>query len=113
MVGDVLSLDFVYGYSSLWQPMDAKRQNYKLTLLPNPWNLPSGDTAEGINDSGDVVGGSWDASRHTRCDGAKDTSFVQLLGFPGDYSVAYKVNEHRDWHDCTALWQHAYAVQLP
>ena len=117
MVGDVLSLDFVYGYSSLWQPTDAKRQNYKLTLLPNPWNLPNGDTAEGINDSGDIVGGSWDETLTPYAVrwSTKDTSFVQLLGFPGDYSVAYKVNENGI---VTGLYgidgtEHAYAVQLP
>ena len=116
MVGDVLSLDFVYGYSSLWQPMDTKRQSYKLTLLPNPWNLPNGDTAEGINDFGDIVGGSWDENLTPYAVrwSTKDTSFVQLLGFPGDYSVAYKVNENGI---VTGLYgidgtEHAFAVQL-
>lgn len=117
MVGDVLSLDFSHGYSSLWQPLDPARQTYKLTLLPNYWNLPNGDTAEGINDSGDIVGGSWDqtftpyAARWS----TRDTSFVQLLGFPGDYSVAYKVNENGI---ATGLYgidgaDQAYALQLP
>jgi probable HAF family extracellular repeat protein len=117
IVGDVLSLDFTYGYSSLWQPLDPLRQTYKLTLLPNYWNSPNGDTAEGINDFGDIVGGSWDptltpyAARWS----TKDTSFVQLLDFPGDYGIAYKVNENGI---ATGLYgidgtEHAYAVQLP
>lgn len=97
MVGDVLSLDWMSGYSSLWQPLDPMRQTYKLTLLPNYFNLPNGDTAEGINDLGDIVGGSWDGdyTPHAARWSTKDTSFVQLLDFPGDYSVAYKVNESR------------------
>ena len=117
IVGDVLSLDWVYGYSSLWQPVDPMRQTYKLTLLPNYWNLPNGDTAEGINDFGDIVGGSWDetltpyAARWS----TKDTSFVQLLDFPGTFSVAYKVSESRI---VTGMYgiddtEHAYAVKLP
>jgi len=117
MVGDVLSPDWMNGYSSLWQPVDATRQTYKLTLLPNYWNVPNGDTAEGINDFGDIVGGSWDqdfvphAVRWT----TKDVSSVQLLDFPGDYSVAYKAS---DGKIATGLYgiddtEHAYAVKLP
>ncbi|HVN03243.1 MAG TPA: hypothetical protein VMT86_02430 [Bryobacteraceae bacterium] len=94
-VGDVLTPDWVHGYSALWQPADPLRRTYKLTLLPNPWGLPQGDTAEGINDAGDIVGASWDADynfvavRWT----TKDPTFVAPLGFPGDWSLAYQVNE--------------------
>ncbi len=97
IVGDVLSLDWLSGYSSLWQPLDPMRATYKLTLLPNYYNGANGDTAEGINDFGDIVGGSWDrdSTPHAARWSAKDTSLVQLLDFPGDYSVAYKVNESR------------------
>ena len=96
IVGDVLNLTFDQGYSSLWQPVDLQRRIYKLTLLPNPWGHPNGDTAEGINDSGDIVGGSWDdngnvvAVRWT----TKDPSWVQSLGFPGDWSFAFRLNEY-------------------
>jgi probable HAF family extracellular repeat protein len=95
IVGDVLSPDWIHGYSSLWQPVDSKRRTYKLTLLPNLWGLPQGDTAEGINDLGDIVGASWDenynfvAVRWT----TKDPTSVRSLGFPGDWSLAFKVNE--------------------
>jgi probable HAF family extracellular repeat protein len=96
IVGDVLNLAFDQGYSSLWQPTDPQRRTYKLTLLPNPWGHPNGDTAEGINNSGDIVGASWDdngnfvAVRWT----TKDPSSVRLLGFPGDWSLAFRVNEY-------------------
>ncbi|HTT21326.1 MAG TPA: hypothetical protein VMG82_20525 [Candidatus Sulfotelmatobacter sp.] len=95
IVGDVLSLDFAYGYSSLWQPVDRKRQTYKLTLLPNISGLPGGDTAEGINDAGDIVGASWDENSNMYAVrwSTKDLGSVQLLGFPGDWSLAFRVNE--------------------
>jgi probable HAF family extracellular repeat protein len=97
IVGDVLSSDWVNGYSSLWQPLDPMRRTYKLTLLPNYYNGANGDTAEGINDLGDIVGGTWDGdgTPHAARWSTKDTNLVQLLDFPGDYSVAYKVNESR------------------
>jgi hypothetical protein len=96
IVGDVLSPDFAHGYASLWQPADPQRRTYKLIPLPNPWGHPNGDTAEGINNSGDIVGASWDdlgnvvAVRWT----TKDASSVQSLGFPGDWSLAFRVNEY-------------------
>jgi uncharacterized membrane protein len=93
------------------------RQKYKLTLLPNYWGLPNGDTAEGINDYGDIVGGSWDQTLtpYAAQWSTKNTSFVQLLGFPGDFSTAYKVSDNRI---VTGMYgiddtEHAYAVQLP
>ena len=95
MVGDVLSLDWAHGYSSLWQPVDSQRRTYKLTLLPNLWGLPQGDTAEGINDLGDIVGASWDKDYNfvaVRWN-TKDPASVRSLGFPGDWSLAFKVNE--------------------
>lgn len=94
IVGDVLSPDWVYGYASLWQPVNRERTTYKLTLLPNPWGLPQGDTAESINDLGDIVGASWDANYnfHAVRWSTKDTTFVKLLGLPGDWSLADSVN---------------------
>jgi uncharacterized membrane protein len=97
IVGDVLSVDWANGYSSLWQPADPLRRTYKLTLLPNLWGLPQGDTAEGINDLGDIVGGSWDADYNFVAVrwSTKDPTFVEPLGFPGDSSLAFKVNDQR------------------
>jgi uncharacterized membrane protein len=52
--------------------------------------------AFGINDAGDIVGASndanwnWLAARWT----TKDPNFVQVLGFPGDWSLALKVNNN-------------------
>jgi uncharacterized membrane protein len=96
IVGDVLNLAFDQGYSSLWQPTDPQRRIYKLTLLPNPWGHPNGDTAEGINNSGDIVGASWDDSGNAVAMrwSTKNTSWVQPLGFPGDWSLAFRVNEY-------------------
>ncbi len=118
MVGDVLSYDWAYGYSSLWQPTDPSREHYTLKLLANPWGVPNGDTAEGINDQGDIVGGSWDNDfiPHAVRWSTKDPNFVQLLGFPGDYSLAYKVNDGRIvtgfYNNFDGGLGFAYAVQL-
>jgi hypothetical protein len=59
--------------------------------------LPQGDTAEGINDLGDIVGGSWDADYNFVAVrwSTKDPTFVEPLGFPGDSSLAFKVNDQR------------------
>ncbi len=118
MVGDVLSYDWAYGYSSLWQPTDLSREHYTLKLLPNAWGLPHGDTAEGINDQGDIVGGSWDADfiPHAVRWSTKDTKSVQLLDFPGDYSTAYKVSGNRVvtgfYNNFDGGYGFAYAEQL-
>ena len=96
IVGDVVSMDWLHGYASIWQPIDERRQTYKLTLLPNPWGLPQADTAEGISNSGDIVGASWDENFNmfgVRWS-TKDLTFVQLLPFPGDWSLAFRVNEY-------------------
>ena len=94
IAGAVYTLDWVNGYASVYQPVDPERTTYKLTLLPNPWNLPQGDTAEGINDLGDLVGASWDKDYNMQAVrwSTKDLTSVQLLGFPGDGSLAYSVN---------------------
>ena len=50
----------------------------------------------GINDAGDIVGASndaewnWPAARWS----TKDPNFVQVLGFPGDWSIVFKVNNN-------------------
>jgi hypothetical protein len=53
---------------------------------PQGWNA-----AYGINDAEDIVGES--NSVATRWS-ARDTNFVQALGFPGDWSLALRVNSN-------------------
>jgi probable HAF family extracellular repeat protein len=56
-----------------------------------------GSTAWGINDLGDIVGMSWDATfnplaaRWT----TRDPGPVRRIGLPGDWSMAVKVNNNR------------------
>jgi probable HAF family extracellular repeat protein len=94
IVGDVSDINFVYGYASLWQPVDRQRTTYKLTLLANVAGLPYGDFAETVNDLGDIVGGTHDENWNTSAArwSTKDPTFVRLLGFPGDFSFAEGVN---------------------
>lgn len=58
--------------------------------------LPGGTWAEmwDINDAGDIVGAGNDADWNWRAArwSAKDPNFVQVLGFPGDWSTAFRVN---------------------
>jgi probable HAF family extracellular repeat protein len=97
IAGAVYTLDWINGYASVYQPVDPQRTTYKLTLLPNPWNLPQGDTVEGINDLGDLVGASCDRDYNIYAVrwSTKDLTSVQLLGFPGDGSFACSVNNQR------------------
>ena len=85
------------GLPALWKPVAPAGSAWELTVLPTLSGLPQGwNPALGINDAGDIVGVSndadwnWLAARWT----TKDPNFVQVLGFPGDWSLAFKVNNN-------------------
>jgi hypothetical protein len=74
--------------------------------------------AWGINDVGDIVGASNDADWNwlgTRWS-TKDPNFAQVLGFPGNWSEAFKVNNSRiavGVYLNDASQEDVVAVQLP
>ena len=97
IVGNVFAPDWSTALPALWRPAAPAGSDWKLTVLPTLSGLGSGwNLALGINDAGDIVGasndagGNWLAARWS----AKDAQFVQVLGFPGDWSVARKVNNN-------------------
>jgi uncharacterized membrane protein len=97
IVGYVWTPDWSAGLPALWKPVAPAGSDWRLTVLPTLSGLAQGwNPALGINDAGDIVGASndadwnWLAARWS----AKDPQFVQVLGFPGDWSVAVKVNNN-------------------
>ncbi len=96
IVGYVATADWT-AVPALWKPAAPNGSTWKLTVLPTLSGLVQGwNPALGINDAGDIVGASndtdwnWLAARWS----TKDPQFVQVLGFPGDWSVAIKVNNN-------------------
>jgi probable HAF family extracellular repeat protein len=102
--GSVISLDGMTEPAALWQPVPHVEGGYKLVLLPTLSGLTLGwSEAMGINDAGDMVGYIEDTSEviiwAVRWS-TKDPNFVQLLPYPGtwslaqgEWSVAWRVNE--------------------
>ena len=84
--------------SAFWKKGSSKGNTWNLTVLPTLSGLPQGwNFAFGINDVGDIVGVSNDSDWNwlsTRWS-TKDPNFVQVLGFPGTWSEAFKVNNSR------------------
>jgi len=95
--GDIEPADFSVWIPAFWKPLDPSRKTYS-----NPITLPMPDGGfancytDGINELGDLTGECWgdggdQAVRWT----TKDTTFVQILGFPGDWSWSFRVNNNR------------------
>jgi probable HAF family extracellular repeat protein len=97
IVGDVWgSTDKFQGaFPALWEKLPRHEKTWSLKVLPTTSGLTYGWSVAGhINDLGDIVGTSTDENwigKATRWN-THDLSFVKLLGFPGDSSIAYGVN---------------------
>jgi probable HAF family extracellular repeat protein len=98
IVGNVAAADWSTSYPALWTPLDPSRSKYHLhiftglTGLKQPWA-----EALSINDVGDIVGDSYDANLNdyaTRWN-INDPDSIHLLGLPGDWSWAVRVNNSR------------------
>jgi probable HAF family extracellular repeat protein len=96
IVGIVYTADGSTALPALWKPAHQSK-TWNLIVLPTLSGLPEGwNDANGINDRGDIVGdsndadGNWLAARWR----TKHTNFIQVLGFPGDWSTANKVNNY-------------------
>jgi probable HAF family extracellular repeat protein len=81
----------------VWKPLNASRTTYTYVLLA-PLTGSSWAEANGINDLGDVVGDSWDASGNNDVAVVWNLSTpdtVQSLGLPDAWNVATKINDLR------------------
>jgi probable HAF family extracellular repeat protein len=88
------SLDQSSHVPALWKPVGPRRSAYKLTRLAF---LTGFSEALGINDRGDIVGYSMKADGNSLATlwSARDPHSVEVLGFPGTWSWAIKVNNNR------------------
>jgi uncharacterized membrane protein len=80
---------------ALWKTNGPEGKAWKLTVLPSLDATPVWDLAEGINDRGDIVGYCYDSGGNpqaTRWNAHAPHSPVQTLGFPGEWSAAFSVN---------------------
>jgi uncharacterized membrane protein len=92
IVGDVWGLEAA---PALWKTDRPAGKAWTLTVLPTLNATPMWDVAWGINDRGDIVGSCYDSGwvqQATRWDANAPLSPVQTLGFPGEWSAAYSVN---------------------
>lgn len=100
IVGLVASPDWGIGLPAIWRRKSTSGNSWTLTLLPNlSGPLQGWGEADGINDLGDVVGGSTDANGSWLAArwSTTDPNFVQrldLLDTPGEWSEALKVNNN-------------------
>ena len=80
---------------ALWKTGSPTGKAWKLTVLPSLSSTPMWDIATAINDRGDIVGYCSDADwnpQATRWAAESPRSPVRTLGFPGEMSAAYSVN---------------------
>jgi probable HAF family extracellular repeat protein len=99
IVGDVISPDGSTSFSALWEPTGPWGRIYNVTVLPTlAGSMQGAGDGEGINDVGDIVGGSLDADGNyfaTRWNTKDLNSARLLLRVPGGWSWATKVNNNR------------------
>jgi uncharacterized membrane protein len=92
IVGNVWGAD---RHPALWKRDSRRGNTWNLAILPLLHPTDIWDTAWGINDLGDIVGFCFDPDwvpQATRWNAHAPLSPAQALGFPGDWSVAYSVN---------------------
>jgi hypothetical protein len=80
---------------ALWKKDSRNGRTWEVTVLPTLNPIPMWDIAWGINDFGNIVGICHDPDwvpQATRWNTHAPLSPAQTLGFPGDWSVAYVVN---------------------
>jgi probable HAF family extracellular repeat protein len=97
--GDIEPADGSVWLPAFWKPLDSSRKTYSSPIvLPMPEGGFANCYTDGINELGDLTGECWaqdysvdQAVRWT----TKDTTFSQVLGFPGDWSWSFRVNNDR------------------
>jgi probable HAF family extracellular repeat protein len=97
--GDIEPADFSVWIPAFWKPLDSSRKTYSNPIvLPMPDGGFANCYTDGINELGDLTGECW-AQDHSVDQAVrwttKDTTFSQVLGFPGDWSWSFRVNNDR------------------
>src|SRR5271167_131842 len=92
-----LNSDTVPWTPTLWKPLNHQRDVYgSPIILKGPDGYADAGWADGINDLGDISGVMWgSAGQQAMLWSSNDLRASQLLGFPGDWSVAWKLNNFR------------------
>jgi uncharacterized membrane protein len=97
IVGWAGTSDWNTAVAAVCRPVPPTGSAWKLTVLPTLSGLAQGWTeALGINDTVDTAGAcndvewNWLAARWS----TKDLDFIQVLGFPGLWSIAFEVNNN-------------------
>ena len=98
IVGDLGWQGWPTAIPALWETESPGGKTWSLTVLSTLSGLPQGwNVAWGINDLADIVGvsndaeGNWFAARWS----TRDPNLVRVLGLPGTWSEAFKVNNNR------------------
>jgi probable HAF family extracellular repeat protein len=98
IVGDVATQDWSSRFPALWKPLHPLGKAYTVTVLPTLAGFLQGvGDGEGINDVGDIVGGSTDADWNyfaSRWSTRDPKSVNVLLTVPGGWSWAAKVGNN-------------------
>ncbi len=97
--GDIEPADFSVWLPAFWKPLNSSRKTYSNPIVvPTPEGGFENCYTDGINELGDLTGECWandysvdQAVRWT----TKDPTFSQVLGFPGDWSWSFRVNNNR------------------
>ncbi|MGA7769637.1 MAG: hypothetical protein WCA27_25830 [Candidatus Sulfotelmatobacter sp.] len=97
--GNIEPADFTVWIPSFWKPLGPSRKIYTNPIvLPIPEGGFANCYTDGINELGDLTGECWaqdySAEQAVRWT-TKDTTFSQVLGFPGDWSWSFRVNNDR------------------
>jgi len=96
IVGGVAASDWSVWFPALWEPVDSAKTEYTAIRLTSTTGWKQGwAEANGINNHGDIVGDSYDANGYDQAAlwSTRDPGFVELLGFPGTWGFAEKVND--------------------
>ena len=119
IVGDVGVQDWSAYFPALWKPVGPSGRSYSVTVLPTLAGSMQGvGDGEGINDLGDIVGGSTDVNGNyfaTRWSTKDVNSARLLLSVPGGWSWATKVNNNgvaTGSYGSATVWENTVAWQL-
>jgi hypothetical protein len=92
-----LNSDTVPWTPTLWKPLNRQRDAYGAPIiLTGADGYTDGGWADGINDLGDISGVMWgSAGQQAMLWSSDHVGPSQILGFPGDWSLAWKLNNFR------------------